>query len=77
MALRKLNPKRIIMAVPVGAAETCEKFENEVDEVVCGKTPEDFGGSERGTRISRRRLTRKFASSWIERRSPITEHEMD
>jgi predicted phosphoribosyltransferase len=43
-ALRKRNPKRIIVAVPVGAAETCEKFESEVDEVVCGKRPENFGG---------------------------------
>ena len=42
-ALRKRNPKRIIVAVPVGAAETCEKFENEVDEVVCGKRPTDLG----------------------------------
>jgi predicted phosphoribosyltransferase len=43
-ALRKRNPKRIIVAVPVGAAETCEKFESEVDEVVCGKRLENFGG---------------------------------
>jgi predicted phosphoribosyltransferase len=42
-ALRKRNPSRIIVAVPVGAAETCEKFESEVDEVVCGKRPEDLG----------------------------------
>jgi putative phosphoribosyl transferase len=43
-ALRKRNPKRIIVAVPVGAAETCEQFESEVDEVVCGKRPENLGG---------------------------------
>jgi putative phosphoribosyl transferase len=42
-ALRKRNPKRIIVAVPVGAAETCEQFESEVDEVVCGRRPEHFG----------------------------------
>src|SRR5436190_14897561 len=42
-ALRKRNTKRIIVAVPVGAPETCEQFENEVDEVVCGKRPEDLG----------------------------------
>jgi predicted phosphoribosyltransferase len=41
-ALRKRNPKRIIVAVPVGAAETCDKFENEVDEVVCGKRPQNL-----------------------------------
>ena len=37
------HPARIIVAVPVGAPETCEQFENEVDEVVCGKRPEDLG----------------------------------
>jgi len=42
-ALRKRNPARIIVAVPVGAAETCEQFEKEVDEVVCGRRPEHFG----------------------------------
>jgi predicted phosphoribosyltransferase len=41
-ALRRRNPKRIIVAVPVGAAETCEQFESEVDEVICGKRPENF-----------------------------------
>ena len=42
-ALRKRNSRRIIVAVPVGAAETCEQFESEVDEVVCGKRPENLG----------------------------------
>jgi putative phosphoribosyl transferase len=42
-ALRKRGPKRIIVAVPVGAAETCEQFESEVDEIVCGKRPVDLG----------------------------------
>ncbi len=43
-ALRKTNPKRIVVAVPVGAAETCEDFRDEVDEVVCGRSPTDLGG---------------------------------
>ena len=42
-ALRKRSPTRIVVAVPVGAPETCEQFENEVDEVVCGHRPEYFG----------------------------------
>jgi predicted phosphoribosyltransferase len=42
-ALRKQSPRRIIVAVPVGAAETCEKFENEVDEVICGRRPDNLG----------------------------------
>ena len=41
-ALRQLVPVKIIVAVPVGAAETCEEFRNEVDEVVCAATPEPF-----------------------------------
>src|SRR5262249_31297889 len=41
-ALRQQNPERLIVAVPVAPAETCAKFEAEVDEVVCGITPQDF-----------------------------------
>jgi putative phosphoribosyl transferase len=43
-ALRKQNPKRIVVAVPVAPAETCEDFRAEVDEVVCAATPEPFRG---------------------------------
>lgn len=38
-ALRKLEPARIVVAVPVGAAETCEEIGREVDEVVCVESP--------------------------------------
>jgi len=41
-ALKKQNPQRIIVAVPVAAAETCREFESLVDEVVCLYTPEPF-----------------------------------
>jgi putative phosphoribosyl transferase len=41
-ALGQLRPLRIIVAVPVGAAETCEEFRSEVDEVVCAATPKPF-----------------------------------
>jgi putative phosphoribosyl transferase len=41
-ALRQLGPKRIVVAVPVGAAETCRNLRNEADEVVCAVTPHDF-----------------------------------
>ena len=41
-AVRQLRPLKIIVAVPVGAAETCEEFRNEVDEVVCAATPQPF-----------------------------------
>ena len=42
VALKKLGPKRIVVAVPTASRETCEQFEREVDEVVCGITPEPF-----------------------------------
>jgi putative phosphoribosyl transferase len=41
-ALRKMQPSKIIVAVPVAAAETCADLRSEVDEVVCGATPEPF-----------------------------------
>jgi predicted phosphoribosyltransferase len=41
-AVRKLGPERLIVAVPVGAAETCEQLEGEADEVVCAETPAPF-----------------------------------
>jgi predicted phosphoribosyltransferase len=41
-ALRAQRPARLVVAVPVAAAETCEAFQGLVDEVVCGATPEPF-----------------------------------
>lgn len=42
-ALRKQNPKNIVVAVPVGARETCDSFSEEVDTIaVCAITPEPF-----------------------------------
>ncbi|HEY6138209.1 MAG TPA: phosphoribosyltransferase [Thermoanaerobaculia bacterium] len=43
-ALRKMEPRRIIVAVPVAAESTCDDFraENIADEVVCLRTPEPF-----------------------------------
>lgn len=37
-------PKRIVVAVPTAAPETCEAFAKEVDEIVCAITPEPFLG---------------------------------
>jgi putative phosphoribosyl transferase len=44
MAVREHHPARIIVAAPVAAKETCREFEREVDEIVCGQTPEGFEG---------------------------------
>jgi putative phosphoribosyl transferase len=41
-ALRKMQPSRIVVAVPVAAAETCADLCDEVDEVICVATPEPF-----------------------------------
>jgi len=38
-ALRKMNAREVIVAVPVGAAETCEMIRAEADDVVCLRTP--------------------------------------
>ena len=42
IALRHMRPAKIIVAVPVAAAETCADLRSEVDEVICGATPEPF-----------------------------------
>jgi len=42
-ALRQKHPKKIIVAVPVGARETCDSFKNEIDTMaICAITPEPF-----------------------------------
>ncbi|HEY5572132.1 MAG TPA: phosphoribosyltransferase family protein [Anaerolineales bacterium] len=40
--LRAQQPAQIVVAVPTAAPETCEAFENEVDDVVCAVTPQPF-----------------------------------
>ena len=42
LALREHNPAKIVVAVPVAAEETCQQFEDVVDEVVCAVTPRPF-----------------------------------
>jgi predicted phosphoribosyltransferase len=41
-ALRQRWPSRIVVAVPVGAMQTCEEFRAETDETICARTPEPF-----------------------------------
>lgn len=43
-ALREKVVGRIVVAVPVGAPETCRALETEVDEVICVFTPAFFHG---------------------------------
>jgi putative phosphoribosyl transferase len=42
LALRKSIPARVVVAVPVGAAETCRSLMMEADQVVCCSAPEAF-----------------------------------
>jgi predicted phosphoribosyltransferase len=42
LALRQQHPARLVVAVPVGAPETCEQLRSEADEVVCAATPQPF-----------------------------------
>jgi putative phosphoribosyl transferase len=41
-ALKQRKPAAITVAVPIGSRDTCDQFRAEVDEVVCGRTPEPF-----------------------------------
>jgi putative phosphoribosyl transferase len=41
-ALRRQQAARIVVAVPISAPQTCAEIREEVDEIVCGVTPEPF-----------------------------------
>jgi putative phosphoribosyl transferase len=43
-ALRQHEVAKIVVAVPVGAPDTCREFEKEVDETICAITPDVFYG---------------------------------
>jgi len=42
LSIKKMNPKKIILAVPVCPQEATEKFRQEVDEFICLNAPFDF-----------------------------------
>jgi predicted phosphoribosyltransferase len=42
-AVRRQDPERIVVAVPLAAMETCEEFREDVDEIICLVTPRPFG----------------------------------
>ena len=41
-AVKQQSPKRIIVAVPVGALDTCRVLGDMADEVICARTPQPF-----------------------------------
>jgi putative phosphoribosyl transferase len=43
LAVREHRPARIVIAVPVAAAETCRELRDDADEIVCVATPRPFG----------------------------------
>ena len=40
--LRQQRPARIVVAVPVGAPETCREMRRAADEAICAREPEPF-----------------------------------
>jgi len=42
LAVRRLEPARVVVAVPVGARDTCEALRDTADDVVCAVVPEPF-----------------------------------
>jgi putative phosphoribosyl transferase len=58
--VRAQHPARVVVAVPAAAAETCDVFRSEVEEVVCAITPEPFYG----------------VSRWYEDFSQVTDEEV-
>ena len=42
LALRERGPTKIVVAVPVASASTCDRLRQTADEVVCMRTPEPF-----------------------------------
>lgn len=47
-AVRRAGPDRVVVAVPVGAADTCMALGSLAEEVVCPWTPEPFYGVGQG-----------------------------
>jgi putative phosphoribosyl transferase len=41
-AVRRLDPARLVVAVPTAPAMTCQELQQEADEVVCASTPPRF-----------------------------------
>jgi putative phosphoribosyl transferase len=41
-ALRRRGASRIVVAVPIAPAQTCQSLRRDAEEVVCALTPEPF-----------------------------------
>ena len=40
--VKRHNPRRVVVAVPIASPATCEEIAEQVDEIVCAATPEPF-----------------------------------
>ena len=49
-AVRRRDPARVVVAVPIGAADTCRRLGEVADEVVCAWTPDPFSAVGQGYR---------------------------
>lgn len=41
-ALRRQEPRKLVIAVPTASPDVCDEFRAEVDEILCGMTPSPF-----------------------------------
>ena len=82
-ALRDQAPARIIVAVPVGARETCERIGRMADRVVCLATPEPFDAVglwyEQFSQTSDEEVTRLLATANVpvQRAAPLPTKGVD
>lgn len=42
IALKQHHPARLVVAVPIGSPEACSEIADEVDEIICARTPDPF-----------------------------------
>ncbi len=42
VALKQFHPAEVVVAVPVGSADTCEELDSRIDRLVCAHTPDPF-----------------------------------
>ncbi|OLT26476.1 phosphoribosyltransferase [Actinomadura sp. CNU-125] len=70
-ALRERSPSRLVLAVPVGAAETVERLEPEVDDLVVPAAPWDFRAVGQWYRDFDQ-LTDRDVIGWLERAGRVS-----
>ena len=49
-AVRRREPSRLLVAVPVAGADTCDELAHDVDQVICARTPDPFVAVRQGYR---------------------------